>query len=249
MGLSDMNVPERVHIMPLGYERDRITEAARRLKADRVVLLDHVEDEDDRPSYHSEVLDELQNANMMVDRVQCNIFDLYESLGTIAELVTQNIDDDVYVNLATGSKVTAIGGMIACMATNATPYYVRAETYGDNDDQPVSEGVRGINELPAYPIDKPSPERVAMLEHIADEREVSKKSLIEFGEMAELPFLEEYDSEEMKGKYRLLDSRILDPLEDQGYVEVTEVGRKKYVSLTSSGANTLEAFRYLLKQL
>ncbi|WP_227356874.1 DUF6293 family protein [Haladaptatus salinisoli] len=49
-----------------------------------------------------------------------------------------------------------------------------------------------------------------------------------------------------KGYYRLLDSHVVRPLTERGYVEVTRIGRKKFVSLTDDGANSLRAFRHLL---
>ncbi|PSP32480.1 hypothetical protein BRC64_06585 [Halobacteriales archaeon QH_10_67_22] len=50
--------------------------------------------------------------------------------------------------IASGSKVTAIGGMIACIATGATPYYVRAERYAAETDGDVAEGIREVTQLP-----------------------------------------------------------------------------------------------------
>jgi len=35
-----MRPSERVHIAPLGFERDRVVEAAEQLKADRLILLE-----------------------------------------------------------------------------------------------------------------------------------------------------------------------------------------------------------------
>ena len=120
-----MDVAQRVHLMPVGYENDRIVLSAERFSADRVVLLEY-DDQTPHPSYSDTVRERLEDAGFDHETVDCDIFDFYDSLGTIAELATRLDDHDVYVNLATGSKVTAIGGMIACMATGATPYYVRA---------------------------------------------------------------------------------------------------------------------------
>ncbi|MEF8851961.1 MAG: hypothetical protein V5A44_07445 [Haloarculaceae archaeon] len=58
----------------------------------------------------------------------------------------------------------------------------------------------------------------------------------------------ERDAANRKSEYRLLDSHVLDPLVDNGYVELEEVGRSTRVSLTGSGANTLRAFRYLVEE-
>lgn len=238
-----MAVPQRVHVAPVGYENDRIVIPAERLDADRVVLLESATD--DEYPYPDLVRERLDARGIEHASLECDIFDLYDSIGTIAEAITANSDDEVYVNLASGSKVTAIGGMIACMATEATPYYARAERYGDEADG-VSEGVATLSQLPTYPIDRPSREQVAVLAHLADVGPTSKKRLIEFGRTERLPFLADHDASNAKAEYRLLDSHVLEPLLTDGYVELEPVGRRKHVHLTNRGADTLQAFQYLL---
>jgi len=242
-----MDVAQRVHLMPVGYENDRIVLSAERFSADCVLLLEY-DDQTAHPSYADEIRARLDDAGIDHETVQCDIFDFYESLGTIAELATEFADHDVYVNLATGSKVTAIGGMIACMATGATPYYVRAERYAAETDGDVAEGIREVTELPTYPMEHPDRQQVAVMSYLASEGGVTKRSLIDFGEDEDLPFLAEHDAANRKSQYRLLDSHVLKPLAETGYVTVTERGRSKLVELTDAGRNTLRAFRYLIEE-
>ena len=243
---TSMDVAERVHLMPVGYENDRIVLPAMRFRADRVVLLEY-EDETDHPSYAETVRERLGEEGIDYETVQCDIFDLYDSIGTVAELATRFSDHEVYVNLASGSKVTAIGGMIACMATGATPYYVRAERYAAETDGDVAEGIREVTELPTYPMESPEPQQVAVMNYVDREGGARKRDLIEFGKDAGLPFIAEREAANRKSEYRLLDSHVLGPLETNGYVALEAVGRSTRVSLTESGANTLRAFRYLLE--
>lgn len=242
-----MDVAERVHLMPVGYENDRIVLSAERLRADRVVLLKY-DDETDHPSYADTVRERLDERGIDHETVPCDIFDFYDSIGTVAELATRFSDHDVYVNLASGSKVTAIGGMIACMATGATPYYVRAERYAAETDGDVAEGIREVTELPTYPMESPEPQHVAVMDYVEREGEVRKRDLIEFGKDEGLPFIAERDAANRKSEYRLLDSHVLDPLAENGYVELADVGRSTRVTLTEDGANTLRAFRYLVEE-
>lgn len=246
-----MDVPERIHVVPLGYERERVIEPPRRLNADKVVLLSHDEDEEE-PAYHREAREELQDANIELREHECNIFDLYTCLGAIAEIITDHEDDNVYVNLATGSKVTAIAGMIACMATGATPYYVSAERYGPDEnegppEQPVSFGVRDIEELSGYPIEAPSEQDVRILSFIDHEGPVSKKEIIQYGETNELEFVADSETDSLQGKYRRLETHVMEGLNERGYVELTERGRETYVDITEDGKNTLRAFNYLIE--
>jgi len=235
---------DRIHIAPLGYEDDRVVKPAITTKADRVYLLEHDEPEDEKPDYHATLKEELRDNGMAVHSVDCNIFDLYAVLGAVAEIITSHRDDEVFVNISTGSKISAIGGMIACMVTresgNVTPYYVRAEGYTSDDeaedDLPVSFGMAAMAELPTYPIDGPSPQEIAMLQYIADEEPVAKKQLIRrarevvdrFRRNAEDKEIEQ-DSDPHMGEYRLLDTHILDPLTERECIEVDEVGRSKEI--------------------
>ena len=241
-----MDVAERVHLMPVGYENDRIVLAAERFRADRVVLLEY-DDETDHPSYVETVRERLDGRGIDHESVGCDIFDFYDCIGTVAELATRFGDHDVYVNLASGSKVTAIGGMIACMATGSTPYYVRAERYAAESDGDTAEGIREVTELPTYPMESPEPQHVAVMDYVAREDGARKRDLITFGEEAALPFIADRDAANRKSEYRLLDSHVLDPLRENGYVTVRERGRSKLVELTENGRNTLRAFGYLVE--
>ena len=240
-----MDVPERVHLMPVGYENDRIALPAERLRADRVVLLQYA-DETDHPSYADVVRDRLDATGITHETVACDIFDLYDSIGTVARLASELEESDVYVNLASGSKVTAIGGMIACMATGATPYYVRAERYAAETDGDVAEGVAEISKLPTYPMDSPDRQQVAVMAFLDSDGPAAKRDLIAFGEAEGLPFVEG-GADSRKGQYRRLDARILDPLEARGYVDSEQAGRTTRISLTDRGSDTLRAFRYLIE--
>lgn len=257
-----MQVPERVHISPLGYEKDRVAIPAIENNADIVYLIEHDEPENEKPSYHIELREEIQAEGIELIQKRCDIFDMYSVLGEVAEILFQHRDDDVYVNLATGSKICAIGGMIACMVAretvDPTPYYVSAESYSsegeDDDEVPVAIGVEEISELPAYPIEGPSPDEIRMLQYIQSHGPIRKGVLITHARST-LPRFEKYvdrnDINESKtgptqGEYRLLDSHILEPLLERDCIEIEEVGRAKEVIITPEGENTLRAFDYLL---
>lgn len=256
-----MHVPDRIHISPLGYEHDRVVKPAIEYKADRVYLLEHDELDSEKPKYHSTLKQELRDAGVTVQSARCDIFDLYTVLGRVAEIITAHTNDEVYVNLSTGSKISAIGGMIACMVTresaNVTPYYVRAEGYTpdekEGDETPVSFGMAAISELPTYPIQGPSQEEILMLQYIIDEQPITKKQLIRHARQVVDRFRRNADQKGIHrdddpymGEYRLLDTHILDPLIERECIEITEVGRSKEITVTDEGRNTLRAFDYLL---
>lgn len=238
----EMQVSERVHIMPLGYEEERAYLAAEELKADKVILVARP----DSDKYVSTVDTELTKRGIEPSVVRCNIFDLYSSLGTIAELIHEHREEQVFVNISTGGKITAIAGMIACMVTGAEPYYVQAENYEMN----IPKGIASIKSLPRYPIEAPDAQQIQVLDYIKEQQEEgylpTKGDLIRYGEKADLPFIANHNVED-KGKYRLLDSHIIHPLKEKEYIKIEKSGREKEIMLTKNGEGTLRAFRYMIK--
>jgi hypothetical protein len=243
-----MNVRERVHVAPLGFEHDRVLLPAQNLKADKLYLLEHDQPDAIETWYHGELRERIEKSDIDLRREDCNIFGLYDTLGTVAEIISEHGKDEVYVNVSSGSKISAIGGMIACMATGATPYYVHPKSYGREDlekPEPVSEGMDDISELPAYPVDAPSEEKIAVLNYIDSQEYATKEDLIEFSEAQSLEYISESEAKSKKAKYRLLETNIISPLSEDGYIQIRQVGRTKRVSLTPAGENALRAFGYL----
>lgn len=244
-----MKVPDRVHVVPLGYEFDRVVEPLLDLKADRAVLVHHTRDSEP-PAYHADIRNILQEEGISLEERECDLFDLYTCLGEIAEAITRFEGDNVYVNVATGSKVTAIAGMIACMATGATPYYVSAKEYerrdGEGEVGPVSSGVKSIEKLSGYPIEAPSKDEVRVLKYLSKEAPASKKQIIEFAEENGLDFISDLETDRPQGKYRRLESRVMKDLKAKNYVEHEDRGRTLLVHITEDGEKTLRAFSYLI---
>lgn len=257
---NDVPVRNRVQIVPLGFEYARLKEPILEWKADVVVAIEYSESEQDIP-FLSELLTELEeNERILLDRRECDLFELYDALGTITKAITDYEMDDVYVNLSAGSKITAIAGMIACMASGASPFYARPDYRLDGEQipaEPLHSDVSEVFELPTYPIERPSTTRLAFLARIeegtTDEaqgryRGVSKKDLIEFAIEQEFGFVMQSETTSRKGYYRLLGRHVIDPLDENGYIEIEKVGRQKFVSLTQEGRNVLRAFRHFIEE-
>jgi len=252
MGFS---VPEHVHVAPLGVEHDRVVEPAVEHDADRVVLLQYLPTALRTHLVGDDIETELAEHGVEVDVVEAEVDDLFDAVAAFGDVLHGYADDQVYVNLASGDKVTAIGGMIACMADGtAQPYYVEAEEHGSHQP-PAPRGVRSIQTVPSYPIHRPELQHLAVMDHVVGSDRTNsegepyriKRELFEFGEREGLPFMSDFEGETDKGKFRRLDVHVLKPLDEKGYVEVEQVGTQKRVFLTEDGRNTLRAFRYLLE--
>lgn len=251
---------ETVHIAPLGFEHSRIVEPAVKGKADTVILLQYADG--DHPEWFSDVKSDLMENGIEVEPNSCNIFDIYSVVHSISRAVDEYEDADVYVNLSTGSSLSAIGGMIACSTTDAIPFYVTPEGYGDPDEEeikPVSYGYSGVQELTPFPVKAPSEELVWVMEYLRYNDNVSKKELIDFGKGDKeidpeygpddrLPFMDdsEYKDKEQANQNRV-GSHIIDPLNDRGWIKTEQVGNSLIIHLTDEGEEIRRAFRHKIE--
>jgi len=238
-----LRVPERVHLMPVGFEEDRIFLTAEQLKADEVVLVVNRDDDEEALRHRNIAIEELEDRGYDPDIVETDIFDLYASLGAFASQIHQYSHEEVYVNISTGSKITAVAGMVAAMMNDVHAYYVKAKEYREDD---VPRGVADIIELPRYPIQSPDFQHIQILDHLLEnEREtLTKSDLIDFADAHNLQFVNRDVGR--KAKYRLLDSHVLEPMLNEGYVTISEEGRNRVVEITEKGKDLVSAFRYML---
>ncbi|WP_440765999.1 HFX_2341 family transcriptional regulator domain-containing protein [Natronorubrum sp. DTA7] len=191
-----MNVVKRVHVVPLGYEYDRIVEPIRAQRADLVYLLaddrtDNSGDsvDSDRPNvestgtnstdgdaavtadYHDDLRAELESAVPDVETRRCDLGDVYAVLGEVTTIAAEHAEDTVSVNVSGAGTIPAIGATMACMdvSTDAHAYYVQPSDYAhEGEREPISTGVAETERLPTYPIDSPTPDQVAIMGFLAD---------------------------------------------------------------------------------
>lgn len=250
--------PRRVHIVPFGPETDRITKPAIEMRADLVVLIHYDEMEPTYEDLQTEVRTRLETEGIEYTEPEYRGEDkLFRSIDAVSREINKYADDLVYVNLAVGSKVMAIGSMMAAMsADDVKPYYVKATDSGSVAPTPATN-VEEVQSIPRFPMDRPEMEHVALLEFIersSHKHELGdlepyqvKSTLYEFGEAAELPFMKNVDEDATsKAKFNRLDNHIIRPLTERGYVEIEEVGQHHRVFLTDLGTHIIEGFGYLV---
>lgn len=244
--LMTLQAPLRIHIAPQGYEEERIYKPAIDSKADLVYLL--VTEDDEQSDQCQEAVEQnLADAGIDCNEVFCNIFDMSESMQTISSLIQEHQDDDVKVNISTGSKITAVGGTFACMMYGATPYYVQAEDYGE---ETVSVGVKDSFELPAYPIQPPERDFVRILGFLEKEQSEGNKVKISdlntFVRDEGFDAIQEAEREDEDNIYDIVQKEFREPLANEGFVREQPYAGKKYISLTEKGERTLEFSRHLV---
>jgi hypothetical protein len=239
-----------IHVAPLGFERDRIVAPIRKHNADVVYLLEDTI-HGGRTSYHEAMIEELREDGVRVHVDSADLQDLYDVMAVVTTIAADHAEDIVRVNVSSGPKLADIGCAIACMATSATPYYVQPETQVHPlEGEPLTRGMVDDERLPSYPIEAISTDQVAILAHLEETNTQSytakKKDLIEFAEDEELSFMTEANPANDKAKFALLNANVIDPLQEDGYIDVNPVGRQKQIELTGTGKNVLHAFRHKL---
>lgn len=65
---------------------------------------------------------------------------------------------------------------------------------------------------------------------------------------AGLAFMRGNETKDSKAQFGHLNSKICNPLEEQGYAEEVKVGRHRRILLTDLGRNTLRSFQHLLSE-
>ncbi|NHX38755.1 MULTISPECIES: DUF6293 family protein [Haloarcula] len=246
-----MDQIREIHIAPLGHERDRIAEPIHQHNADDVYLLTATTELSRLTPYQQALVEELDANGVSVELHRADLHDLYNVLAEVTTLTADHPEDIVRVNVSSGPKVAAIGSAIACMATAATAYYVHPEEHVPSVAvEPLTCGMERAEVLPSYPIEAISRDQVAVLDYLkrtnTDTYTAKKSDLIEFAEDAGLSFIDDADPANEKAKFALLNANIVDPLVEDGYIEVNDVGRTKQVALTETGENVLQAFRHKL---
>ncbi|MGB9932650.1 DUF6293 family protein [Haloarcula amylolytica] len=246
-----MDQIREIHIAPLGHERDRIAEPIHQHNADDVYLLTATAEPSRLTPYQQALVEDLDANGVTVELHRTELHDLYDVLAVVTTLTADHPEDIVRVNVSSGPKVAAIGSAIACMATEATAYYVHPEEHVPSvSSEPLTRGMERAEVLPSYPIEAISRDQVAVLDYLkrtnTDTYTAKKSDLIAFAEDTGLSFIADANPANEKAKFALLNANIVDPLAEDGYISVSDVGRTKQVEMTETGENVLHAFRHRL---
>jgi len=125
----------RVHIAVVGFEIDRISSAAIQQKADRVYLISQNENDKGLP-YLNENEKRLkeEKIDVQIEKIN-NVRDITDILHKIKEIIENEKENRIYINISSGSNLSAIAGTICSMMFHhkyhVTPYYVKPLRYLD----------------------------------------------------------------------------------------------------------------------
>lgn len=238
----------RVHIAPIGYEIDRVVLPAKQEKADRVWMLLHENKSEDKAGpFITKITKQLEKLGIEVKQEDHDRRDLFKIIRAVKNIIEQEKGNEIYVNLASGSKIQAIGTMMACMMFNDNenihPFYVEAKNYpGFNAKQPLSTGIKDIQNVPPYSIKIPEEKLIQALEIIKENNgKLTKKEMAQIAENNKIITVNAQDKNHSMARFASLDKNIIQPLEEQWkFIEVKKIGRNRWITLTQEGKNAIE---------
>lgn len=244
-----MSANLRIHIAPVGFEFRRVTEPLIRLQADRVYLVTHSADDSARKFFVQVKKELAQNyRHIKIDEVFVDIWDLYDCIEKFREIILSEKKEGnhVYVNVSTGTKITAVAGMLSCMLWGAHPYYARVSYPSAKwTDIPPTEHVEDSDMLPVYGIKKPKPEFILVLSLLkANGGRMRKARLIEKLENTGIIRLKDENRSAFTEAAKHSQLRvILAPLETEWKcIRVEASGRRSEVIMTEQGETALKIF-------
>ena len=246
MHTVDTIMPEmiklRVHIAPVGFEIDRVVIPATRMKADKIYLLRHTNySEDKSVPYLEKITKKLEAKNITVKTADADRFRLFDIIRVVKGIIEKERENDIYLNVASGSKIHAVGCMMACMIfddrTNMHPYYAQAKDYPQfKGTQQQTTGIESIQSLPTYQIRTPSKKLLSALTLVKKKGKVTKKEFAEDATQHKLINVGARDENFDQARFASLDKNIIQPLENEwGFIEVEKIGRNRWIKLTKEG--------------
>jgi hypothetical protein len=217
------------------------------MQADKVYLVSFMEDDEARKFFvqiKKELADKYEH--IKVEEVFIDIWDLFACIEKFREIILSERGNHVYVNVSTGTKITAMAGMLACMLWAATPYYARVSYPSLKATIDFhTEHVEDSEVLPVYDINKPKPEFMLVLSIIQqDGGRIRKARLIEKLEKLNIIRIRDERRTELSEAAKHSQLRaILDPMESEWkYLTIEASGRRSEVIITEQGKAALKIF-------
>jgi hypothetical protein len=245
----------RVHIVPVGFEVERITEPLERERADRVYLITRPAP-DAAATFVDAVEQRLARAGWPIDVrvVRTELWDSFAAVAAYRSIFEAEGRTDrhargvlpIRVNVSTGTKITAIAGTLACMLWNGEAYYVQVSRSWFSERPPkirtVHDAVERVDPVPVYELRAPARELIEVLEAL-DRRggSLRKRDLLrELGlDRAGSDVGPALSAQAQHGRL----ARRLEPLEARwGFVVTDARGPRARVRLTDQGRVALTLF-------
>jgi hypothetical protein len=238
----------RVHIAPLGFEIDRIILPLKETKADKLWLLVHEKTSEDKSGpYLEKIKKECKKTGVELKISYVDRLKMFGIIKSVKEIITEEENNYIYINVASGSKIQAIACMMACMilkeCKNIQPFYAEPEKYAAFEGKQQSFGLKDTIPLPIYEIQTPKQKLLQALKIIqnAKNQKITKKEMAVIAEEQKLIIITSEEENHSQARFASLDKNIIQPLKDEwNFIEIEKIGRNRWIKITQEGLNASE---------
>jgi len=234
----------RIQIAPVGFEIDRIVLPAKEMKADKIWLLVHDKPNEDKATpFVEKIQKQLKKEKIKVVKEYHNRLDLFQIIKSVKKIIETENENNIYVNLASGSKIQAIAGMMACMMfnqkKNIIPFYAEAKNYLGFEGKQLSSGVKNLMEVPTYEIKTPDEKLLRALKLIKDNGgKLTKKQMAKLADTEGIITVNAEKRNYTQARFTSLDKNIIQPLQDKWkFIDVEKIGRNRWIKINQDGKN------------
>ena len=258
----DVSVTSRlekiVHIVPLGHEIDRAVKPFETHKADKVYIL-AVTDTfgkysqkmiEEQRYYLQRVTEKLQAFGIRVECRNVDMFNMLELLRNLSKIVVEEKSrgNRIYINISSSGRLTSAAAVLVAMAHDVKAYYVSAERYSETPEEKRRHGLSICGETPkmqvieTFPLQLPDKDGIMVLVKLCKEGKGMKTT--EIAEYLGYENVEGFEGSapwskvprEKRFNYLMkLNKRILDKLEEAGYIVREKRGRHNIIKITPGG--------------
>ncbi len=258
-------IKPKIHIVPVGYEYDRIVIPLKEMEAKSVWLISQKGEEKKKTTFCKAVEEWTIKNKIEKFNKYCEINDLYDCMKVFREIVEKEKDKEIYINLSTGTKIEAIAGMIISMMYKekdifVIPYYVIPKYYAKSGQKtpktfkknmpkgvyPESYGIKKIFRVPRYKVKEPNIDLIKALKIIEEKGgEISKKDFLTI--LSRKKIINIKPGHEPPKRSRSADHvsmrrKITEPLEEWGFIKkITK--KNKIIKLTDEGKSMAKIYK------
>ena len=232
----------RVHVATVDHHIERITEPLINLHADKVYIITYGE-KDAAVEFLQKTKSILKKHRIPFKVIFVDIWNLMACVEKFRDLIMQEEGNQIFFNVSTGTKISAISAMLSCMIWNCQPYYAKSDYSEIKIPRKIAvEEIKEIVSMPIYKMITPKSEYLQILTILQqNEGEIKKRHLIE--ELKTLQIIKPVGKQNLSkpAEHGQLKT-ILEPMIKLEYVNVETIGRNSIVTITPQGKNTLKIF-------
>ncbi|HIH69530.1 DUF6293 family protein [Methermicoccus shengliensis] len=251
-----MKTIEKVHIIPLGFERSVAVKPIRVLGGVRAHVItiggkfaEKYELHEKQRYFERAVVADLEKLGLEVKVHYADLFDFRMAVGAIAEVVVEekSAGSEVYLNLSSHGRLVSVASALVGWYHGVRMFYVFAERYARDEEEERMYGRSVcekpvIFEIPSLEFVKLSEEERYAISLIYSQREHGKDymKLRDLSERLEIqfPHIYSFSGEGRRKGQELLNKvnrRVVSRLEARGLIEKEKVGRNVILMLTKLG--------------